>query len=307
MKKIAVVTDSTADLPVEITKAQQIYIVPITVIVEGISMDDGDSEGSGSVRISREEFYSKMPYMKTFPTTAATAPAVFHTIFDRLFNLGYDFIVTILLSSDLSATYNNALLAAEAYGNHVIVVDSQQVSAGLGLQVLEVVDLIKKLVNSNDNLQADKLSHIIHEHLDGVRKRMRFVGLVDTLEYLKRSGRVNWAQAAVGSLMNVKLLIEVKAGKVLKWGQARTRRNGIDRIKESMHELGELERLAVVHTGAVVEEVNDLLIEFESSVHAPYRQGENSAFHKFTTWMTPIVGTHIGTNVLAIAGITYQP
>lgn len=307
MKKIALITDSTADIPAELARSNNIVVVPIAVIVDGQSMDDGDSEGSSNQRISREEFYGKLPKMKVFPTTAAPSPATIQHIYENLFSQGYQGIVAILLSSELSATYNNAVLAARSFGEDVCVIDSRQVSAGLGFQVLETVDFLERMEQDGEDVKLANVFERVKNNALNVRNRLRLLGLINTFEFLKRSGRVNWAQATVGSLLNVKVIVEVKDGRVIRWGQARTRRSGIERIIESIKSLGKLDRLALFHS--VLEDpeempymMNELLPLLNTS-----EQGRTTKSDEvLTTCLTPIIGAHVGTAVIGAVGLAHN-
>ncbi len=303
-KRIAIVTDSTSDLPASLANENNISIVPITVVVDGQSMDDGDSEGSSTKRIVREQFYAQMPEMKVFPTTAAPAPIIFQRIYERLFDQGYEYIVSIILSSELSATYNSALMAAEPFGKRLHVMDSRQVSMGLGFEVLEAVDLFTQL--EQEHPQAD-LSDLIPAKLAELKQtlsRLRVVALLDTMEYLRRSGRVSWAQAALGGLLDVKLIVGVQDGKVNRLAQARKRRNGIERVLEQVHSMGKLKRLGIMHTGVEGDEIRQMLDEFSPQLET--RPQSTQPALPLIDWITPVVGAHIGTNALAIAALAWD-
>lgn len=308
MKKIALITDSTADIPAELARENNIIVVPITVIIDGQSMDDGDSEGSSHQRISREEFYAKLPNMKAFPTTAAPSPATFQHIYENLFSQGYEGIVAIILSSELSATYNNAVLAGRSFGNKVCIIDSRQISAGLGFQVLETVDLIRAAGQNEDGRSLTDILGDIKKNAQSLQERVRLLALIHTFEYMRRSGRVNWAQAAVGTLLNVKIIVEVKDGRVIRWGQARTRRSGIDRMIESIHSMGKLDRLAVFHS--VLEDPGEMQVMMDAlspSLKPAKPGGSTKAEEPLTTCLTPIIGAHVGTCVIGVVALAHNP
>jgi len=308
MKKIALITDSTADIPAELARKNNIVVVPIAVVIDGQSMDDGDSEGSSNQRISREDFYAKLPKMKVFPTTAAPSPATIQHIYEILFSQGYQGVVTILLSSELSATYNNAVLAARSFGEKVCVIDSRQISTGLGFQVLETVDLLQQIEEDGMDVELTNVFERVKNNALSVRNRVRLLALINTFEFLKRSGRVNWAQATVGSLLNVKVIVEVRDGRVIRWGQARTRRSGIERIIESIRSMGKLDRLAVFHSVLEdPEELPNMLKELQPSLDTSRRGGTTCADEPLTPCLTPIIGAHVGTAVIGAVGLAHNP
>ena len=136
--------------------------------------------------------------------------------------------------------FNAARLAAEGFDGRVQVLDSGQLSMGIGFQVLAAAEAI-----SEGNGLAEVLQIIA-----GIRQRVRVQALLDTMLYLRRSGRVSWAKAVVGSLLNLKPMIDLRFGMVKRIGQTRTRNQGILRLKQNLQKQEPLERLAVLHTNA---------------------------------------------------------
>jgi len=199
---------------------------------------------------------------------------------------------------------NSALMAAEPFGKRLLVMDSRQVSMGLGFEVLEAVDLFTQL--EQEHPQAD-LSDLIPAKLAELKQtlsRLRVVALLDTMEYLRRSGRVSWAQAALGGLLDVKLIVGVQDGKVNRLAQARKRRNGIERVLEQVHSMGKLKRLGIMHTGVEGDEIRQMLDEFSPQLET--RPQSTQPALPLIDWITPVVGAHIGTNALAIAALAWD-
>lgn len=274
MSGIAIVTDGTADIPDELLAHYNIHVVPTYVIIGGKSHIDG-------VDITRKEFYEGLPHMEPLPTTAAPSSGEFQQLYTSLLEKGYDQVLSIHCSSLLSGIYNAAFIAAQAVGNRIQVVDSQFISLGLGFQVLAAAEAaVTHPIESILNM------------LNEVRPRVRVVAMLDTLEYVRRSGRVSWARARIGNLLNLKAFIEVKEGKVLSLGEGRTRQKSIDRFVELVRKLGPLERLAILHSnaeqdaGRMLGDLNPILPSKPLIVN-----------------VTTVIGVHVGPNGLGIAAV----
>jgi len=295
--KIALVTDSTVDIPESIITKHHIYIVPISLIIEGVMMEDGGGKNSQIPMIDRQKFYKDLPTMTTFPTTAAPSPINFQSIFEQLFNEGYDHILSINISKELSATVNSAFLAAEHFPNKVTVVDSRQISMSLGFQVLAAAEAIEELADSS--LSVQEVVEVVIQRIDEARKRVHLYALLDTLEYLHKGGRVSWVKATLGTMLKMKFIISVVDGQVVRVGQVRTRRAGIERIKEILTANSPLERLGVFHSGAE-ENIEEVLGELKPLL-APC---STTSSEPFVIYLTPIIGAHTGPNSLGIAALS---
>jgi DegV family protein with EDD domain len=273
---IAIVTDSTADLPPELMTTRNIHVVPAILIIDGQQLEDGEG-------ISRQEFYQRLPGMNSLPTTATPAIGKFEEIYEKVFNSGIDQIVSIHAPARLSGIFNSAQVAATKFGKKVHIVDSGQVTLGLGFQVLGAAEDAKNGLPLVDIL----------EHVEDIRRRIHLVAMLDTLEYVRRSGRVSWAKASIGVLLQIKPFIGLKDGIVLRLGESRTRRKGIARLYELLRELGPLEHLAILHTNAE-SEAYQMMQEFA-------HQGSS---HPLIVNVTSIIGTHVGPNGLGFVAVT---
>jgi fatty acid kinase fatty acid binding subunit len=274
MADLAIVTDSTADIPAAIASHYHIHVVPNYVIIDGQSLEDGKD-------ISREEFYDRLPQMKPLPTTSTASSGDYQQVYESLLKNGFSQVLSIHCSSYLSGIYNAARLAAEAFDNRVHVFDSHFISLGLGFQVLEAAEL-------SILYPVERVLDLLIE----IRKRARVIAMLDTLEYVHRSGRVSWARARIGGLLRIKPFVDLREGQVFSLGEARTRKKGIARLMEFAQELGPLERLAVLHTNAE----NDAH-KFLSDL-APQLPTEPLVVN-----VTTIIGTHVGPNGLGIAAL----
>jgi DegV family protein with EDD domain len=273
---ISLVTDSTADLPVELVNKYQIHVVPNLVIIDGQSFVDGKD-------ISRDDFYQRLPLMKTPPTTGTASSGTYQDLYQKLLDQGADQVLSIHASSQLSGIYNAAQVAAQEFPGLVYVQDGQNISMGLGFQVLAAAEAIAQRASIGEILSL----------LAEMRARLRLIAMLDTLEYVRRSGRVSWARARIGGLLQVKPFIEVREnGKVVSLGETRTRARGIARLKELIIGLGNLERLAILHTSAEAEArkiLADLQIRLPSE--------------PLIVNVTTVIGTHVGPNGLGFAAV----
>lgn len=273
---ISVVTDSTSDLPVALAEKHQIHIVPNLVVIDGQTLVDGKD-------ISRDEFYQRLPKMKTPPTTGTASSGSYQALYQELLDQGADQVISIHASSQLSGIYNAAHTAAQEFPGKVHVQDSQSVSMGLGFQVLAAAEAVARRASLSEILSL----------LAEIRKRLRLVAMLDTLEYVRRSGRVSWARARIGGLLQVKPFVVVREdGTVASLGEARTRNKGIARLKALLLGLGDLERLAILHTSA---EADARQILAEMKLRLPTEP--------LIVNVTTVIGTHVGPNGLGFAAV----
>jgi DegV family protein with EDD domain len=273
---IAIVTDSTSDISSKLAQENDIHVVPAILVVNGQSLEDGRG-------ISREELYHQLPTMKISPTTAAPSSGAFQHLYEDLIKRGADHIISIHVSSLLSGMYNSALVAAKAIGKQVHVVDSCHVTLGLGFQVIAAAQAAR----------AGQTLAEIQKVIDDIRKRIHLVAMLDTLEYAYRSGRISWARSNLSALFQIKPFVGIEDGKVIRMGETRTRRRGIERLYQMLTELGPLERLAVLHTNAEADAIR-VVERFKSKVR----------HHPLIINVTSIIGVHVGPNGLGFVAVT---
>ncbi len=273
---IAIVTDSTSDVPPDLAAEYDIFVVPAILVVNGKSLLDGSG-------ISRDELYHQLPDMKVSPTTAAPSIGVFQQAYETLLKQGVEQIISIHVSSTLSSMYNTALLAAKAVGRQVHVIDSRQVTLGLGFQVLAAAQAAR----------AGQTLSEIQKILADLRQRIHLIAMLDTLEYAYRSGRISWARSNIGALFRIKPFVGVVDGNVIRMGEARTRQKGIDRLYKLLTELGALEQLAVLHTNAEADAVQ-VAEHFNSIVKN----------RPLVINVTSLIGVHVGPNGLGFVAVT---
>jgi fatty acid kinase fatty acid binding subunit len=275
--KIGVVTDSTCDIPKYLVEQYELEVIPSVVIIDGREYADG-------IGISREEFYKRLPSLKTQPTTAAPSIGDFSTRYESLLTRGCDHILSIHAAGALTSILNIARQAASDFPDRVTCVDSTSLSLGLGFQVLAAAEAAE--MGLQPALDAIKSAH----------KRLHVSAALDTMEYLKRSGRVPATVAMLGSLLSIKPLIELTNGQVKAIGAVRTTSQVNERMLKFLVEGGELEKLAILHTGAgprAREFLNELMQRASQSVPRDILMVN----------VTPVIGTHIGPNGLGFAAI----
>lgn len=245
MSAIRVVTDSACDLPQALADELGIEIVPLSIrFGEETFVDRQD--------LSPAQFWAKVAGSPVLPETAAPSPGAFEEAFRKLAADGADGIVCVTLSSALSATYQAAVLGAKAVDGvvPVRVVDSQSVSLGQGLMAVAAARLGK---------QGKGLDDCAGAALDLV-PRTRVYGALDTLENLKKGGRVGSAQALLGSMLSIKPIIEVADGKVEPESKQRTRSKSLRYLVEKVKQFPRVEDLAVMHGDAPdLDELLDML------------------------------------------------
>ncbi|GGA55302.1 hypothetical protein GCM10007416_30640 [Kroppenstedtia guangzhouensis] len=215
MSKIALVTDSSCDLPVDLLEHWKIRVVPLRIIYREREYRDG-------VEITPQEVYARLG--EEIPKTSMPSPEDIQQTFKELQQEGYTHCIVVTLSSGLSATYNNFCLMAEDFkGMKIDVIDSKGLSWVLGFLVLESAKLIK-----------DKLDYFeILNRIEGAKNRIKGYFVVDTLEYLKEGGRIGKVAASLGSMLNLKPIISLDVeGKYYPHNLARGKKQSIKKLMD---------------------------------------------------------------------------
>ena len=238
---VRIVTDSASDLTHDEATALGIDVVPLSIRF-------GDDVFLDRVELGIDEFYRRMADSEDLPQTAAPAPGAFQEVFRRRFADGADAIVCINLSSGVSATMESAELAARETDGDVRVVDSRSVTAGGGMMVLAAAEAAAGGAGADDIVGL----------MEAMRERTRVFGAIDTLENLKKGGRIGNAQALLGSLLAIKPLIDISSGVVEEAGRQRTRKKSLAWLRDKVAEYAdEIETLSVMHAQA--DDIDDLV------------------------------------------------
>jgi DegV family protein with EDD domain len=274
---VRVVTDSACDLPVARAEELGIEIVPLTIRF-------GNEEFVDRVELTNEQFWQKVATSDVLPETAAPSAGAFEETFRRLADEGADGIVCINLSSRLSATMQSAQLAAKALKGTVPVevVDSLNVSMALGLQCINAVKL------ANEGADADRIARAAQDEA----LRTRLYGTLDTLEHLKRGGRIGAAQALLGGMLSVKPVIEVRDGAVAEAGKVRTRSKSLALLADKVAQAKNPTQVFVFDAQA--PDIDELIALLEPIV--PRREIE------FGT-IGPVIGTHAGPRTIGVGWV----
>lgn len=272
---VRIVTDSTCDLPAEIISRYGIYVVPLYINIGGQGFLDG-------IDMKRDEFYTRLPTFPTHPTTAVPSPQKFRAVYDTLVDEGATEILSIHISVSLSATVDVARTAGkEVTSIPVTVVDSQQLSLGTGF----LVETAAKLAAAGSSA-----AEILAKLNDQIQRSHVFAAL-DTLEFLKRSGRMNKYLAGFASLLQIKPILTMYNGKP-GTERVRTRERAMKRLVEMLAAVGALERVAIVHTHTLPERIAELRAHAADLLQH---------IEILTEDITPVIGAHIGPGALGFA------
>lgn len=268
MPSVRIVTDSSCDLDDETCEELGIEVVPLSIRF-------GSDEFEDRTELTVQGFYEMMAERDELPETAAPAPGKFEAAFRRQADAGADAVVCINISSDLSATMAAAENAARAIADDVpvTVIDSKSITAGLGTQVLRAARA------AADGASVDDIVAIVTD----TRERTRVLGTLDTLDNLKKGGRIGGAQAMLGSLLSIKPLVDISTGSVEEAGKARTRKKALATMWDMVGDPDAIEDLAIMH--GMAPDVDQMIALVGDT---PYRLGH----------IGPVIGTHGGPRVI---------
>ncbi|MCK9218071.1 MAG: DegV family protein [Firmicutes bacterium] len=221
MSKIKIITDSTSDIPRNIIEKYDITVLPLTVLF-------GEEEYKDWVDITPSDFFKRMRETEKLPTTSMVTPNEFSKAYETYLK-EYDEIISIHLSSNASGTYNSALLAKEMTNkDKIFVIDTKNYTYGYGQFVVEAAKMASD----------EKSSSEIIEKLKYFNENLKTLFVVDTLEYLKKGGRLSATKATIGTLLNLKPILTVKEGKIIAIDKARGFKKALKRIAEIIQEEG---------------------------------------------------------------------
>lgn len=272
---VRIVTDSACDLQGDEVAELGIEVVPLSIRF-------GDKEYIDREELTTTEFYRLLEASDDLPETAAPSPGRFAEAFRRHFDAGADGIVCINLSAALSATMQSAQTAATEVGGDIQVVDSRSITAGLGSLVIAAARMGAEGASTTEIVDA----------VEALSARTQVFGTLDTLDYLKKGGRVGGAQALLGSMLSIKPIVDLSSGEVEEAGKQRTRKKALGWLRDKLAEVGPVENLAVMHGDAPDIDVFMAMLEGVVDV-------ESVRVEK----IGPVIGTHGGPRVM---GIAYQ-
>ncbi len=275
--KIGIVTDSTCDLPQYFIEQHELEVIPSILVLDGKEYADG-------IGLSRDDFYKRLPSLQTQPTTAAPSIGEFSSRYDSLLRRGCDHILSIHAAGALTSILNIARQAAKEFTGKITVIDSTSLSLGLGFQVLAAAEAAE--LGLQAALDATESTH----------KRLHVSAALDTMKNLRHSGRVPAAVAILGGMLNIKPIIELTNGEVKAIAAVRTTKQANERMLNFLLQLGTLQRLAILHTGAEArarEFLNAVMQKASQSVPRDILMVN----------VTPVIGTHVGPNGLGFVAV----
>jgi DegV family protein with EDD domain len=276
---IRIVTDSTCDLPEASVRKHGITVIPLYI-------NQGNKSYLDGVDLTREEFYRRLPEFRPSPSIATPSPELFIQFWDKLTNEEAQTIISIHISEKLSATVNSARIAAQQFTRiPVTVLDSSQLSLGMGFIVEKAAQMAQLGHNLEDILAA----------LQELMKRTYVFASLKTLKYLRRSGRMNFALAHFGELLQIKPLLHMNQGNPVAH-RVRTQSKATERMLEWFAEYAPFEKLAIVHAG-VQHEAEEMLAQIKHFLP----QGEIPIVQ-----ITPALGAHLGVGALGFACVSVK-
>jgi DegV family protein with EDD domain len=276
MATVKIVTDSVATLPQELERELEITVVPANVVFGQEVFRDG-------VDLPPKAFYARLAASSVLPTTAVPPPGVFEAVYRRL-GRETRYVVSIHIPAGLSGMINAAQIAAQALPElEIAVVDGGNISMALGWLVVIAARAAKA------GQTFEQVLALVQETIP----RLRLVAMLDTLEYVRRGGRISPPQAWLGTLLNIKPLIEIREGEVRLLERVRTRRRALQRLVELVAESGPAEEMAVIQANApdVAEELRQMLGKLHPLDRIPITEAG------------PVLVTHAGPGAVGVAWV----
>jgi DegV family protein with EDD domain len=282
MSKVAIVTDSTAYIPTDLVMQLNITVVPLILIMGEESFKDG-------VEMQPEDFYRNMARSRVVPTTSQPSILSMKNAFEGLLDQGFD-VLGIFISSKLSGTVESALQAREIIKkgkDRIAIVDSLATTMAMGLPVLTTA----RAAEAGENLvECQKLA-------EKARDQTCVMFVVETLEYLRRGGRIGGAQAMLGTMLNIKPILGLQDGRIVAVEKIRTKQKALARMLDLMEEKTSGRtpvRLATIHADS----------EAEALVLLETARKRLNPIESFCRPLSPVIGTHVGPGTISIAIMT---
>lgn len=279
--KIGIVTDSASDITQQEAEVFGIRVVPMTTNI-------GEEEFLDGVTISKREFFEKIIETDAAPTTSQIPPFRFEESFEEALKEN-DYVVCIALSSKLSGTYQSACIAAGEFEGKVLVVDSENVA--LGQRIL--VEMAMSALRENPDMTPEELVGLLNEE----KKKIVVVALLDTLEYLKRGGRISATEAFVASTLSIKPVIGVEEGAIKVLGKARGSKNGNNLLSETVQKKGDIDAdkpICLAYSG-----ISDALLQKYYQDNKDLYQIDESKL--IVSVIGSTIGSHVGPGAIAVS------
>lgn len=276
---VKIIIDSACDISKAEADELGLIFLPLKTIF-------GEEEFLDGITISHREFYEKLIESEHLPTTSQIPPHEYESIFEEIKANG-DTAVVVTLSSKLSGTYQSANIARDGYEDCIWIVDSENVCIGEQILIRYACQLRDEGVTASE----------IATKLDEKKKHIRVLALLDTLEYLKRGGRISATVAAAGSLLSIKPVVAVVDGEVAMLGKARGSKNGNNMLHEEIHKCGGIDFSMPFRLGYTG--LDDTLLQKYIADHDTLWKNQVDTLPINTIGST--IGTHVGPGAIAVA------
>ncbi len=278
--KVAIVTDSVANLPADVIREHKIYVIPQIINWEGQSLLD-------QIDITTEEFYRRLPLSKELPKTSQPSPGQFTEHFQKVAE-GAESIVAVFVSAELSGTIQSAHLGAEAMGDYPIeIVDSRSASLGLGLLAIAAA---RYAAEGHDY-------HTVAAYVRALIPRLRVLFVVDTLEYLHKGGRIGGAKRLVGSVLSIKPVLHLENGRIEPLASIRTKSKAIQHMLDVV--LEEMRGKSKIHAGVIHANAAEEALYIADKV-----RGAVSPNELIINELTPAIGANVGPGIVGMGYYT---
>lgn len=276
LSKIKIITDSTSDIPKNIAEKYDIEVLPLTIYF-------GDDEYRDWVDIEPKAFFERMRKTDKLPTTSQVNPSSFKEKYE-LYLKDYDHVISLHLSSDASGTYSSAVIARDMVDkDRITVIDTRNFTYGFGQMVVEAAKMAKDGKTVDEIV--DRVSYLINN--------IKTLFVVDTLEYLKKGGRLSATKATIGTLLNLKPILTVENGKIVAIDKARGMKKALKRIVEIMQEQGTQLKGQTVKLGHADSLEN--LRDFEAAIEEVYGHVEKVEFE-----IGCVIGVYCGPGTVVV-------
>ncbi|MBN1314673.1 MAG: DegV family protein [Anaerolineales bacterium] len=277
MPGIAIVTDSTCDIPIDLAERWNISIVPCYI-------NFGNKSYLDRIELSREEFYTRLISSDTLPTTAAPPPGMFAEVYRKVLKSATG-IVSIHPPDKFSALRQSAINGWDQVEGNIPfrALDSGQICMGLGWVALLAAQAAAQWAD------MDTIEALVRD----LRKRVHLFASLSTIKYLRQSGRVGWARGAIGQLLRLRPMLHLYDGEIYSMGNTRTFSNAMQKLVNELDNLSPVEQITILHTEAL-----DKADIFKQKVESLYQ-----SLDMMTINATPILGTHVGPEAIGFVAI----
>ena len=275
---VRIICDSASDITQEQAKEWGITVLPLKILWDGEEYQDGITMKPG-------KFFEKLIETDELPTTSQISPYDFDKVFQEVVDAG-DTAVCFTISSKLSGTYQSANIAKEEFGDNIIVVDT--LNAAVGEQII-----VKRAIELRDSgKSAQDIADIINEE----KKKVKIIALIDTLEYLKKGGRISATTAMAGAVLNIKPVVAIEDGEIGVLGKARGSKNGNNKLMELVQKNGiDFNRPFLLTYAGLNDDLLQKYIKDSSSLY------EGKTKELGIVPLGSVIGTHVGPGAIGIA------